>query len=141
MANLPLPGGGPPDLELIRDRLLKYLRVPPTAAQVGVWRKLAEQKREARYAQLEAMGLGAPWEEFGRNMRERTITGSKMVWPFRITWKEYQTGKGIMRVLENEKTIGLASYWDRVERERLVNLFTSIIMSQSQGNQGGQGGQ
>jgi hypothetical protein len=117
-----LPGGGPPDPEIIRARLLQYIKPP-----IPPW--LIQKFKEAADARREALGLGAPWEQPGRERKERTISGHRMIWPYRIVWNEYESGKGQIKVLENEKSIGQASYWDRVERERLVNLFQTIIKS------------
>ena len=120
--NLNFPMGGPPDPEIIKDRLLKYPRQPIPPWLISKFKAEAEARREE-------LGLGAPWENPNRIRKEKTISGHRMIWPYRIAWNEYESGKGQIRVLYNEHVIGLASYVDRIDRERLVKLFESIIMS------------
>lgn len=70
-----------------------------------------------------------PRPEAGPPRRRRVVagTGSKMIWPYRITWKESLAGRGQIKVLKEEHTIGVVSYMDRGERSRIVNLLESIL--------------
>lgn len=121
MANLGLPGGGPPDPELIKERLLRYIKPPTPPWLIQKFAEEAETRREE-------LGLGAPWEK-RKPRREKEITGHKMMWPYRIAWAESLSGRGQVRVLHNEKVIGAASYVDRNDKNRLLNILEAIIKS------------
>jgi len=97
-------------------RLPRYLKPPPPPWLVQRW-------IEEREVQLEELGL--PWER--RKRKPRAVTGSKMVWPYRITWAESPTGRGVIKVLKEERIIGSTSYLTRDERVRLVKLLEDII--------------
>ena len=68
-------------------------------------------------------------EEEGPPRRRRVVaaTGSRMIWPYRIIWKESPTGRGQIKVLKEERTIGVAPYLSREERNRMVNLLEGIL--------------
>ena len=70
-----------------------------------------------------------PHREEGPPRRRRIVatTGSKMIWPYRITWKESPRGRGQIKVLREERTIGTVSYLDVADRMRLVRLLEDII--------------
>ena len=70
-----------------------------------------------------------PREEPPRRRRIVAGTGSKMIWPYRITWKESPRGRGQIKVLKEERTIGTVSYLDATDRMRLVRLLEDIIRS------------
>lgn len=96
----------PPDPEEIRLRLMRFLRppVPP-----WVWMRHREEVEEPR------------------RRKEPALTGSRLVWPYRITWRESLRGKGVVKVLKEERTIGTTSYTTRGERINLVKLLEDII--------------
>ena len=68
-------------------------------------------------------------EEEGLPRRRRVVvgTGSRMIWPWRITYKESPRGRGQIKVLKEEHTIGTASYTERGERINLVKLLEDVI--------------
>jgi len=70
-----------------------------------------------------------PHEERGLPRKRRVVaaTGSKMIWPYRITWKESSTGRGQIKVLKEERTVGVTSFESRDERLRTVNLLEGIL--------------
>ena len=70
-----------------------------------------------------------PREEEGLPRRHRIVagTGSRMIWPWRITWKESPAGRGQIKVLKEEYTVGVTSFMDKGERDRIVNLLESIL--------------
>jgi len=99
---MPLPGF-PPNPNDILDRLFRILR-PPIPLRFF------------------------PREEvLPRRHRIVATTGSKMIWPYRITWKESPRGRGQIKVLRGERTIGMVSYLDAADRMRLVRLLEDII--------------
>ena len=69
--------------------------------------------------------------EEGLPRRRRIVagTGSKMVWPWRIAWKESPRGRGQIKVRREDrgKTVGTTSFETRDERIRLVNLLEGIL--------------
>jgi len=64
-----------------------------------------------------------------RRRREIVSTGSKMVWPWRIVWKESSTGRGQIKVIREDKgrTVGTTSFESRAERMRVVTLLEGIL--------------
>ena len=96
----------PPDPEEIRLRLMRFLR-PPTSP--WMWMKSRE-------------GEGEP-----RARKGPARMGSRMVWPYRITWRESLTGRGVVKVLREERTVGTTSYMTRGERVNLVKLLEDVI--------------
>jgi len=95
-----------PDPEEIRLRLMRFLRppVPP-----WVWMKSREEATEPRAR------------------KGPSLTGSRMVWPYRIIWRESLKGKGVVKVLKEEYVIGTTSYTERGERVNLVKLLEDVI--------------
>ena len=98
----------PPDPEEIRLRLLSILR-PPTHPWVWMRHRMEE--------------IGPP----KRRRKAPAIIGSKMIWPYRIVWRESLSGRGVIKVLKEERAIGTISYTERSERVSLVRLLESII--------------
>jgi len=68
-------------------------------------------------------------EEEGRLVRHRVVTGvgSRMIWPWRITYKESPRGRGQIKVLKEEYTVGRVSFESRAERIRIMNLLEEIL--------------
>jgi len=98
---------GPPLPDEIFDNLMRIIRppVPP-----WIWMK---QQREV--------------DEFTRRRKPKEVFGSRMIWPFRIAWSESSSGRGVIKVLRNEKVIGTVSYMDRDTRISLVNTLEGIV--------------
>ena len=107
---------GPPTPDEVFSNLMRILRPP-----LPPW--LIQKFIEEREEQLEE--LGAPWEI--RKRRGPASTGSRMAWPYRITWRESPSGRGQIRVLKEERIIGSVSYLSKESRMSLVNLLESII--------------
>ena len=93
----------PPDPDDILDRLLRILK-PPIPLR-----------------------FFPPREGPPRRRRIVASIGSKMIWPYRITWKESPRGRGQIKVLRGERTIGTVSYLDATERMRLAKLLEDLI--------------
>lgn len=68
-------------------------------------------------------------EEEGPLRRHRIVagTGSRMIWPWRITYKESPRGRGQIKVLKDEHTVGVVLFESRADRIRLMNLLESIL--------------
>ena len=107
----------PPDPDEIIERLYRIIKPPPPPWLVGRWREEADARREA-------LGLPPPLR---CGKRARVLRGSKMVWPFRLTWEQSESGRGTITVLKDEKTIGRVSYLDVAERQRLLGLLEAMI--------------
>jgi len=95
----------PPGPDEILDRLLRILRPP----------------RPPKFFPR-AVEEGLP-----RRRRIVTGTGSRMIWPWRITYKESPRGRGQIKVLKEERTVGTVSFESRAERIRIMNLLGDII--------------
>ena len=93
----------PPGPDDILDRLLRILK-PPIPLRFFPRREVLPRRR-----------------------RIVATTGGQMIWPYRITWKESPRGRGQIKVLKEERTVGMVSYLDRAERMRLVRLLEDII--------------
>ena len=67
--------------------------------------------------------------EEGLPRRRRVVVGtdSKMIWPWRITYKESLRGRGQIKVLKDERTVGTVSFESRGERIRIMNLLEGIL--------------
>ena len=98
----------PLDPEEIRLKLMRLLR-PPTPPWVWMKARDVESVEEPRVRKGPA------------------LVGSRMIWPYRITWRESLSGKGVVKVLKEEHVIGTVSYTERGERVNLVRLLGSII--------------
>jgi len=98
----------PPDPEEIRLRLLSILK-PPVHPRVWMRRRGEE------------IGL------LRRRRKAPAIMGSKMIWPYRIVWRESLGGRGVIKVLKEERAVGTISYIERSERVNLVRLLETII--------------
>lgn len=96
----------PPDPDEVLRRLLRIIK-PPTPP------KFFPREEEAGPVR--------------RRRREIVGTGSKMIWPYRITWRESPTGRGQIKVLKEERTIGVTSFESRAERIRVVSLLEGIL--------------
>ena len=97
-----------PDPEEIRLKLMRFLK-PPTPPWVWMKARDVESVEEPRVRKGPA------------------LVGSRMVWPYRIAWRESLKGKGVMKVLKEERTIGTTSYTSRGERINMVKLLEDII--------------
>jgi len=95
-------------------------RFPPDPDEV--LRRLFEILRPPRLPKFFPREEGPP-----RRRRIVASIGSKMIWPYRITWKESPRGRGQIKVLRGERTIGTVSYLDATERMRLVKLLEDIL--------------
>jgi len=95
-------------------------RFPPDPDEV--LRRLFEILRPPRLPKFFPREEGPP-----RRHRIVATTGSKIVWPYRITWKESPRGRGQIKVLRGERTIGMVSYLDAADRMRLVRLLEDIL--------------
>ena len=97
----------PPDPDEILDRLYRIIRPP-----IPPWMWMKEREE----------GEFAP-----RRRKAPALTGSRMVWPYRIVWRQGATGRGVIKVLKEEKSIGTISYTDPNDRSRLVELLEDIV--------------
>lgn len=109
----------PPDPNELNRRLFRIVKPPktPTPWMIERWREEADARRQA-------LGLPSP---IPRGPRKVVHTGSKMIWPWRLTWSESPRGSGQIKVLKEERTIGVTSFESRAERLRLVTLLESIL--------------
>ena len=95
-------------------------RFPPDPDEV--LRRLFEILRPPRLPKFFPREEGPP-----RRHRIVATTGSKLIWPYRIVWKESPAGRGQIKVLREEHTLGVVSYMDRGERNRIVSLLENIF--------------
>ena len=100
-----------PDPDEITERLFRIIKppIPPWLLQRFI------EERELR-------GGDPP-----RRRRPPEVTGSRMIWPYVIEWKTSISGRGTIKVLRDEKTLGKVSYIDKAERDKLIGLLDNII--------------
>ena len=101
----------PPDPEEIKNNLLRFIRPP-----IPPW-----------------MFKGKKGEDEAWSVRTRKPRSSGFRWVglYRIAWSETASGRGVIKVLLNERNIGNTSYLDRADRDRLVFLLESVILGGS----------